>query len=63
MTSREEVPTESEHTAAGRAQASSAASRWRALFALAVVRETVQPEHASLWLQPPKEKTFSKKLP
>jgi hypothetical protein len=36
LTSREEVPTESEHTAAGRAQASSAASRWRALFALAV---------------------------
>jgi hypothetical protein len=27
---------------------------------LAVVRETVQPEHASLWLQPPKEKPSRK---
>jgi hypothetical protein len=28
-----------------------------------VVHETVQPAHASLWLRPPKEKIFSKKLP
>jgi hypothetical protein len=28
---------------------------------LAVVRGTVQPEHASLWLQPPREKIFSKR--
>jgi hypothetical protein len=36
LTSYEEVPTESEHTAAGRARAPSAASRWRALFARVV---------------------------
>lgn len=30
---------------------------------LDVVRGTVHPEHSSLWLQPPKEKFFSKKLP
>jgi len=30
---------------------------------VSVVRGTVQPEHASLWLRPPRERTFSKRPP